>query len=104
MKITFLYFDGCPNHAPALASLRTFLSEAKDESPIEVVRINDERQAALHYFVGSPTIRFEGQDVFPSDDTDYRLACRVYPTDTGLSGVPTLSMLQDAYTRARRMS
>jgi hypothetical protein len=100
MKIAFFYFDGCPNHAPALDVLRAFLRQVKDESPIEMIRIDDERQASLHRFVGSPTIRFEGQDVFPSDDTDYRLACRVYPTDTGVSGMPSLSMLQEAYARA----
>jgi len=103
MKITFLYFEGCPNHLPALELLQAFLREVKDESPVAMIRIENEQQAALHGFVGSPTIRFEGQDIFPTDSTDYRLACRVYPTTTGLSGTPALAMIQTAYSRAARI-
>ena len=74
MEVELLYWDGCPSHPAALADLRAALGE---DVPIAVREIESEAQAAAEGFVGSPTIRVDGQDLFPIDDPP-GLTCRVY--------------------------
>ncbi len=55
----------------------------------------DEGQAAPA--PGSPTIRLDGQDLFPAPERDdWRLGCRVYATPEGLRGSPTAEMIEKA--------
>jgi hypothetical protein len=43
---------------------------------------------------GSPTIREDGEDLFPVPDrAGYALGCRMYATPEGLKGTPTATML-----------
>ena len=74
MEVELLFWEGCPSHPAALAELRAALGEG-----IEVVvrEINDSEQAVVEHFPGSPTIRVDGADLFPSDDPP-SLTCRVY--------------------------
>ena len=74
MEEELLYWDGCPSHPAALADLRAALGE---DVPIAVREIESEAQAAAEGFAGSPTIRVDGQDLFPIDDPP-GLTCRVY--------------------------
>jgi hypothetical protein len=53
--------------------------------------------AASGGFPGSPTIRVEGEDLFPAPEReDWRLGCRVYATPDGLRGSPSAEMLREA--------
>jgi hypothetical protein len=47
--------------------------------------------------VGSPSIRVNGEDLFPVDHENYALGCRVYQTPDGLRGWPTVEMLEEAF-------
>ncbi|CAN5882511.1 hypothetical protein BH18ACT11_BH18ACT11_11100 [soil metagenome] len=48
-------------------------------------------------FPGSPTIRVDGEDLFPVPDRPrYALGCRTYATPEGLKGSPTATMLRAA--------
>ena len=48
-----------------------------DDFPIVVREVVSEEQAAAEGFAGSPTIRVDGEDLFPIDDPP-GLSCRVY--------------------------
>lgn len=74
MEVELLYWDGCPSHPAALTLLRSILGE---DAPIAVREIVSEEQAAAEGFPGSPTIRVDGEDLFPIDDPP-GLSCRVY--------------------------
>ena len=90
MKVEVVYFAGCPNHEALLAHLRDLLSSAGASTDIDLVRVEDTEAAERERFLGSPTLRIDGEDVEPGADgrTDYGLKCRLYPTAEGLRGMP----------------
>ncbi len=53
-----------------------------DDAPIRLLEVVDEDQAAAEGFPGSPTIRVDGEDLFPIDDPP-GLSCRVYQLADG---------------------
>jgi hypothetical protein len=44
-------------------------------------------------FTGSPTTRINGEDLFPTVQTNYALGCRVYQTPDDYKGWPTEAMI-----------
>ena len=97
-RIEFLYFDDCPSHVPARSLLDEVVADLAPGTAVEVVNATDPEVAAAHRFPGSPTIRVDGRDVMPGfeDPGDYTPRCRVYPTPTGLRGVPPRRWIEDA--------
>jgi hypothetical protein len=104
-RVELLFWDGCPSHPQALADLRAAMADAGlDPDAIEVREVDTEHAAADEAFVGSPTIRVDGEDVDPPGDEPVGLTCRVYRLRDGrYSPVPdpaTLhAALEDALTR-----
>ena len=97
MKVEILYFDGCPTYETATKTVRALLAEEGVEAEIELVAINSDEEAQRLRFPRSPTIRVEGEDLFPAPGReDRRLGCRVYATPEGLRGSPTAEMLREA--------
>jgi hypothetical protein len=79
MDVEFLYWQGCPSHPQALAELRRAMSElALDPGTIAVREVTTEEQASSERFVGSPTIRIDGEDIQPPQGEPTGLTCRVY--------------------------
>jgi hypothetical protein len=67
------------------------------EADIELVAVNSDEEAKRLRFPGSPTIRVDGRDLFPTPEReDWRLVCRVYATPEGMMGSPTVQMLKAA--------
>ncbi len=89
--IEIFYFEGCPNHAPAVELARSVLAELDAEVAVREVEIADPDDAEQHRFLGSPSIRVDGVDIEPgaSERTDYGMSCRVY----GNSGLPPRELL-----------
>lgn len=104
--VEILYFDGCPNHDPALALVERVSGELGIATEIRLVNVPDNQAAQEHRFLGSPTIRVGGRDVDPQTEerTDYALACRVFRTDTGSAGQPDERWVREAllHEAARR--
>lgn len=96
MDVALLYFDGCPNHGAALASLQRLLDEAGWVGAVETVRVESPEEAKRLGFRGSPTILLDGTDPFFDAEVPVGLACRVYRTETGLQGVPPVGALREA--------
>jgi hypothetical protein len=102
LRVTFLFFDGCPSHGETLERLRRVLAEEGAQSDIEVVKVETQEQAERWQFVGSPTIRIDDQDIAPvPDGGPYRLTCRTFVTENGrLSPLPPEAMIRRAVREA----
>jgi hypothetical protein len=99
VEVALLYWDGCPSHPEALAELRAALGP---DVPISEIEIETEEQAAAEGFPGSPTIRVDGEDLFPIDDPP-GLNCRVYRLADGrYSPTPDPGLLREALARRKR--
>jgi len=101
VRIELLHIESCPGHAHARVRLRAALDEL-GLSGVEVqeVLVRTPEQAAQASFAGSPTILVDGEDLFPARRSLLALACRVYPTESGLADCPTQAQLVEAL-RAR---
>lgn len=94
-----LVIADCPNEGPAAEFFRGVLDAMGylDEIRISVIRTNEE--AARRGFRGSPTFLVNGDDLFLPAGLEPAIACRVYPTRTGLKGLPASGELMTAVTR-----
>lgn len=77
--IEFYFWQGCPSHERALAQL-TAEMEANGLEPehLRVTELFTEADAQRERFVGSPTIRIDGNDVADPGDEPAGLNCRLY--------------------------
>ncbi len=97
MKVEILYFDGCPTYVAAEKAVRDVLAGDDIEARVEMVAVNTDEEAKRLRFPGSPTIRVDGRDLFPSgaeEREEWRLGCRLYATPEGLRGSPTAEMVR----------
>lgn len=88
VKVELLVVESCPNEAPARAALERAMEQVGLTAPIDTVVIREAEAAEVRGFVGSPSFFIDGRDLFPAPGAKLGLACRVYPTDAGLRGVP----------------
>jgi hypothetical protein len=102
MVVEVLTFDGCPHGEPALELVGRMVRELGVDAEVRRVDVSGPEGAAAHRFLGSPTIRVNGRDVEPgaNERSDFVLSCRVYRTDSGLSGQPNEQWLRDALNDA----
>ena len=95
MQIDLLYFDGCPSWQDGLNNLQTALAQEDLEAEVSLVRVADNADAARLHFLGSPSFRIEGIDLWPEERSSYALSCRVYSTSQGMHGAPNVEMLRE---------
>ena len=72
MRVSFLYYEDCPSYDLALERLREVMDEEGIPGEVEVVKVETEEQARELRFVGSPTIRVDGQDIDPPERPSLR--------------------------------
>ncbi len=97
MKAENLYFEGCPTYRVAEKTLREVFADEGAETEVQLVAVNSDEEARRVRFPGSPTIRIDDFDLFPTPEReDWRLGCRVYATPEGLKGSPTTGMVREA--------
>jgi len=103
VRITLRYFDGCPNWTTARERLNEAVRAVglADRVSIDLERVETEEDAERLRFRGSPTVLIEGVDPFASDDAPFGLSCRVYRTEAGLEGSPSVTQLREALTGSR---
>lgn len=92
--VVLQYFDGCPNWAVARDRITNVLDESSSTLTLE--QIDTIEQAIAAGFRGSPTILIDGTDPFSNPDAPVGLACRIYTTDAGTEGSPSVAQLQQA--------
>jgi hypothetical protein len=102
MKIEVLYFDGCPNHQPAVERVQQLVREEGVSAEVLEVNVSDESIARRVGFLGSPSIRVNGLDVEPEARTvhEYGMMCRTYAVNGRREGLPSNEMLRQAIREA----
>jgi hypothetical protein len=105
-RVELLFWDGCPSHPQALADLRAAMEElGLDPDTILVREVDTDQRAERERFVGSPTIRIDGEDVDPPGDEPVGLTCRVYRLADGrYSPVPDPATVRAALSNAMTRS
>jgi hypothetical protein len=78
VRVSFLYYEDCPSYDVALERLREVMNQEDIPGEVDVVKVETEEQACELRFVGSPTIRVDGQDIDPPINACYALTCRAY--------------------------
>ncbi len=96
MRIELLYFDGCSSWEEGLDNLNAALALEGLQADLQLVRVEDNQAAGRLKFLGSPSFRIDGVDPWGEERANYSLSCRVYRTEAGLRGAPTVEMLQEA--------
>jgi hypothetical protein len=94
VRISLLYFDGCPNWHVADDRLRQALvSVGQADAEVEYRQVSTPEEAEAAQFQGSPTVLVNGRDPFLDPGSPVGLSCRVYRTPDGLAGSPTVEQL-----------
>ena len=106
MRIEILYFDGCPNHRPAIELVHRVLREVAVSAEVLEVEVPDAATAEALRFLGSPSIRVDGLDIEPAARCarEYALSCRTYITDGRIGGVPSRELIRQALKEAPNYS
>jgi hypothetical protein len=103
MKVEILYISGCPNHFSAIDCVRAVL--AQEEIPAEMVEVEvtDAATAQQVGFLGSPSIRVDGQDVEPAARAfrAFGMMCRTYIDRCRRTGVPPPEWIRAAVREAK---
>ena len=105
MQIDLLYFDGCPSWQAGLENLKAALTAEGMQAEIRLVQVKDDAEAARLNFLGSPSFRVNGEDLWPEQSDQYAFSCRVYSTPLGMKGAPNVEMLRQklVFTKIRKI-
>jgi len=87
MKVEILYFDGCPGFAEFVPRVRDLVGSRGE---VELHSVESVEDAQHMKFLGSPTLRVNGEDVEPGADgrTDFGMKCRLYRAADRLTHAP----------------
>ena len=96
MEITLQYFDDCANWQTTDGYLKTLIDKHSLDAEVRYQLIDTPEAAAEQGFRGSPTVLVDGTDPFADRDAPIGLACRIYQTETGPAGSPSLAQLERA--------
>jgi hypothetical protein len=98
VTIEFLYYDDCPGYPEALDILKEVLSEEHVKVEVNMIRVMNEDEAKRLKFIGSPTIRINGEDVEPGieQSAEFRGHCRVYFYHEQVFEWPPKEMIREA--------
>ena len=97
MRVELLYADGDPAAMTARQNLVEVLTEDAFETPIQMVAVATDDDAALLGMHGSPSIRIDGEDIDPDGAGPIGLRARDY----GSGPVPDKALIRRAVQRAR---
>src|SRR5258706_15090578 len=102
MRVEILYVSGCPNHAPAVERVREVLEQERASADMFQVEVTDAEAAQATGFLGSPTVRVNGQDVEHAARTAraFGMMCRTYVHDGRRGGVPPSEWIRAAVREA----
>jgi hypothetical protein len=100
MEITLQYFDDCPNWKITDQTLKDLIDRHDLGIAIRYQLIDTPEAADEHSFRGSPTVLIDGADPFLVSEAPVGLSCRLYITENGPAGSPSLDQLESAITAA----
>lgn len=92
MTIELQFFEGCPHWQLAEQRIREV---AGSDADVQYRLVSGPEEAAEVGFHGSPTILVDGSDPFATDETPISFACRIYTTEEGFEGAPSVAQLRE---------
>lgn len=97
MHVSFLSIDDCPNADLGRQRLMEAL-ESLDLDPaiVTYTTVANSDQAERLRFRGSPSILIDGVDPFADEDSPVGLSCRIYRTEIGVEGAPSVTAIAKA--------
>jgi len=103
LRVEVLYFSGCPNRVPAVDRVREVLAQEGTSAEMVEVEVKDAAAAQQAGFLGSPSIRVDGQDVEPAARAvrTFGMMCRTYIDDGRRAGLPPPEWIRAAVREAR---
>jgi hypothetical protein len=102
LQIEVFYFNGCPNHEPAVEQVRQALKAESIATAVEEIEVTDTAMAHEIGFLGSPSVRVNGIDVEEAarDAQTFGFGCRTYFDGDQRSGLPSVNLIRSALTHA----
>jgi hypothetical protein len=94
VDVTVLHIEDCPNTSELLRRLGIVLRHRVPVATRAVSSVLEATELGMH---GSPTLLIEGRDPF-AGTPDPSLACRLYRTEEGLRGLPSVAQLRAVLT------
>ncbi|MGB9893154.1 MAG: alkylmercury lyase [Candidatus Saccharicenans sp.] len=87
--IEFQFFKGCPHSEATLRNLQSLVEEGfLREGEIIITEVPDPETAAKLNFQGSPTILYDGYDIYTERRPEsFNYSCRVYNLDGRQTGI-----------------
>ena len=99
--VEILVTKDCPHEDEAVRLVGTAAQASGVTPQVMLIEVPSTEEAERKAFAGSPTIRVNGHDIAPPPEPHpASLACRIYLTRRGASGVPSLHQLLAALARA----
>lgn len=94
MRVEVLFFEGCPNHKPAVELARDVARQLGVTAEVREVEVKSQEDVLRLRFLGSPSIHVNGVDVEPAarGRTDFGFTCRTY----GGKGLPKREVVEAA--------
>jgi hypothetical protein len=96
LDIDLLYVADCPNHAIARARVQIALDRTQLAAVVRERQVQSSEEAARLGMRGSPTILIDGHDPFAAGADPAALSCRLYRSEPGVTGAPTVEQLVEA--------
>jgi hypothetical protein len=104
MDITIVHVADCPHVDLARRRLDAALDQVGLHATIHQRLVTSDHDTATAGLRGSPTILIDGHDPFDDDNETTGLACRLYRTEAGADGAPSVPDLVEALRRHGRRS
>ena len=96
MDVELLVVPNCPSEKGALALALGALRDVGLAGSVTTTVITTDAQAVTRGFTGSPTFLVNGLDPFAVPGASVGVACRLYRTPDGLTGLPPMEALRAA--------
>jgi arsenate reductase len=96
MRVEVLVFEGCPHAGAAMALVREVAARIAPDASVDRIDIDTAEKVAALRFLGSPSVRVNGEDLERRSTNRGTLCCRTYAGE----GVPPEWMVEAAILRA----
>jgi hypothetical protein len=99
VQVILRYFTGCPNWQIAESRLREALGRVGGNVDVVCEPVESPDEARRVGFRGSPSLLVDGHDPFDDQAGPIGLSCRIYRTEQGPQGAPSVDQLVAALSR-----
>lgn len=94
--IQYYYFEGCPAWRVSWRNLKQAVLEMGIQADLKVVKLEAEEQVTTERFLGSPTIRINGNEIEGDESgKEYTMACRAFTEDGKLTETPSAAFFKE---------